>query len=95
MFSGESEADKTKDDIDVGKQSMNLNLHVGLFDDESIVKVASENCGVLGLETFLAILERFLYSSKFSGKVIALIQSCISNQEDKFSSTKKVIFITS
>jgi hypothetical protein len=41
MLSGESCADMTNAEIDVGKQSISLNLQVGVFDDDSRVNEAS------------------------------------------------------
>ncbi len=73
-LSGVSCEDNTKDDSDVGNASKNLNLTIGVYDDEYTVNVASENCGC-GLSAYLFSLDKFLYSSNFSGKVIPLIQS--------------------
>ena len=58
-LSGVSCEDNTKDDNDVGNASKNLNLTIGVYDDEYTVNVASENCGC-GLSAYLFNLDKFL-----------------------------------
>ena len=45
IVSGESLVEITKVESVTGKAFLNLNEYIGIFDDDSNVNVASENCG--------------------------------------------------
>ena len=49
MFSGVSCEANMNDASDVGNTSTNLKRYSGVKDDENMVSVASENCGVFAL----------------------------------------------